>query len=166
MVGIFPLLPDDVPSSLEVSSIELDKFQQGSRQWFFRLINQEECHGLLELVWNNVNHCSEAYRCSADASNFAELIIVEKSAAETLGERVRRDVFNQLESERRRQHFYYQHAPLFKTLGCWLSGVISIPYAWRRDAGLLLQTHAKIVGAGTLHLARVINSAKSHGRLG
>jgi len=149
MVGISPILPDDdAPSFLGVPPIELAKFQQGSRQWFFRLINQEECHGLLELVWNNVNHCLESYRGTADVSNFAELILLEESEVETIGERIRRDVLNQLGSAQQRQHFYYQHAPLFKTLGCWLSGVTSIPYAWRRDAGLLLQTHAKIVGSG------------------
>lgn len=149
MAGTSSLLPDcDEPSFLAMPATELAKFQQGPRQWFFRLINQEECHGLVELVWNNVNHCLDRHRGAADASNFSELINAGEKEVEAIGSRIRQDILGLLRHAPQRRHFFFQYAPLFKTLGGWLCGVTSIAYAWRRDGGLLLQTHARLVGGG------------------
>lgn len=142
------LFDDNAPSFLAIPATDLAALAQSPRQWFFRLVNQEACHGLMELVWRNVNQCLNRHCAVVDASNFAALIAEGEQSIETLGRPFRQGIPDTLVSAQQRRHFFFQQAPLFKTLGGWLCGVTSIAYAWRRDGGLLLQTHAKLVGGG------------------
>jgi len=149
MAGSTSALPDDeVPSFLAISSTELATLRYSPRQWFFRLINQEQSHGLMELVWNNIDQYLNPHRAVGEAADLAAFIVAGQRDIQALGAQIRQDMPDTLHDAPQRRHFYYQYAPLFKTLGGWLCGVTSIAYAWRKDGGLLLQTHARLVGGG------------------
>ncbi|MDF9619786.1 iron-containing redox enzyme family protein [Pseudomonas entomophila] len=131
------------PSFLAITPTALGQVRLNARQWFFRLVNQEERHGLLELVWTQVTQRFAAYR---DASTLQAVAIDQPSRA--LHERLRADYPALIPDSARKRHFYFQHAPLFKVMGGWLDGVTSIAHAWRADSGQLLKIHALMVGGG------------------
>lgn len=137
----------NAPSFLDLPATELGKFQRGNRAWFYRLVNQEECHWSMELVWNNVTRLLDEC-CSNVPPGSAQKPLGAERDFDVIGERLRANVPGLLGGARQRQHFYFQHAPLFNVLGGWLSGVTSIAYAWRPEGGLMLKTHAMLVGEG------------------
>ena len=139
--------PCNAPSFLDLPATELGKFQRGNRAWFYRLVNQEECHWSMELVWNNVTRLLDEC-CSNVPPGSAQKLFGAERDFDVIGERLRANVPGLLGGARQRQHFYFQHAPLFNVLGGWLSGVTSIAYAWRPEGGLMLKTHAMLVGEG------------------
>lgn len=145
---IASLSDSDEPRFLAIAPAELAKLQLSARDWFFKLINPEESHDLLEGVWKHINQRLAPFKNATDTHDVGALLTTGNQAIEALGSRIRLDLVGLLKGAPQRQHFYYQHAPLFKMLGGWLTGVTSIAYAWRRVGGLLLQTHAKMVGHG------------------
>lgn len=136
------------PSFLPIAPKALQQVQLNTRQWFFRLVNQEERHGLLELVWLRLQQRFQAPYDAGPAQTLSAVLQGRDPASQSLHGQVRELMPLLVAQPERLRHFYFQHAPLFKVMGGWLDGVTSIAHAWRPDAGLLLQIHMRMVGDG------------------
>jgi hypothetical protein len=149
--AIHELSVSSTPVFLQVPPGELERLFLGDRQWFFKLINLEECYPLLESVWKRV---TTFLGKQAGVQTFVTDQVFDALLAGTMGGgailRPQPSLSDPalLTTDKHWHYFYHQYGPLFKVLGSWLTGTTSITYAWRKEGGVLLQAHAQMVGHG------------------
>ncbi len=120
-----------------------DKNFLSVRAWFSKLVDLEEVYPYLEKLRERLNaaflnEVSDPFTLE----NFSSTVLSDlKPFSKAI------DSSLILKNKATKKYFYHQFSPLYKTIGCWLTGVTNIAHVWTPAGSELLKLHAEMLSS-------------------